>query len=126
LSGRRYGKVAHVTTPLEDLVSRHIEAGTVPGAVALLGTGDVEVVAAGVASMDGQALRDDAIMRIQSMTKAVTSVAALRLVEAGQLGLDQSLEEWLPELADRRVSPVPLPNWTTRCRRTVQSPFATC
>jgi CubicO group peptidase (beta-lactamase class C family) len=108
LSGRRYGKVAHVTTPLEDLVSRHIEAGTVPGAVALLGTGDVEVVAAGVASMDGQALRDDAIMRIQSMTKAVTSVAALRLVEAGQLGIDQSLEEWLPELADRRVLSSPI------------------
>ena len=42
-------------------------------------------------------------MRIQSMTKPITAVAALRLVEAGRLGLDQSLEEWLPELADRRV-----------------------
>src|SRR6202011_922327 len=42
-------------------------------------------------------------MRIKSMTKAITSVAALRLVEAGRLGLDKSLEEWLPELADRRV-----------------------
>jgi CubicO group peptidase (beta-lactamase class C family) len=48
-------------------------------------------------------MRDDAIMRIQSMTKAITSVAALRLVEAGRLGLDQSLEQWLPELADRPV-----------------------
>jgi CubicO group peptidase (beta-lactamase class C family) len=52
-------------------------------------------------------MRDDAIMRIQSMTKAITSVAALRLVEAGRLGLDQSLEEWLPELADRRVLSFP-------------------
>jgi CubicO group peptidase (beta-lactamase class C family) len=42
-------------------------------------------------------------MRIQSMTKAITAVAALRLVEAGRIGLDQSLEGWLPELADRRV-----------------------
>ncbi len=42
-------------------------------------------------------------MRIQSMTKAITSVAALRLVEAGRLKLDQSLVDWLPELADRRV-----------------------
>jgi CubicO group peptidase (beta-lactamase class C family) len=48
-------------------------------------------------------MRADAIMRIQSMTKAITAVAALRLVEAGRLGLDQRLEEWLPELADRRV-----------------------
>jgi CubicO group peptidase (beta-lactamase class C family) len=30
-------------------------------------------------------------------------VAALRLVEAGRLGLDESVEEWLPELAGRRV-----------------------
>jgi CubicO group peptidase (beta-lactamase class C family) len=92
-----------VTTALESLLSRHIEAGTVLGAVALLGSDDVEVVASGVASIDGQPMRDDAIMRIQSMTKAVTAVAALRLVEAGRLGLDQSLDEWLPELADRRV-----------------------
>jgi CubicO group peptidase (beta-lactamase class C family) len=42
-------------------------------------------------------------MRIQSMTKAITSVAALRLVEAGHLGLDQSLVDWLPELAGRQV-----------------------
>ena len=45
----------------------------------------------------------DAIMRIQSMTKVITSVAALRLVEAGRLELDQSLADWLPELADRQV-----------------------
>ena len=42
-------------------------------------------------------------MRIQSMTKAITSVSALRLVAAGRLGLDDSLEKWLPELAERRV-----------------------
>src|SRR4029453_8622605 len=80
-----------------------VDAGTVPGAVALRGGRDPEVVAAGVASPDGDPMRDDAIMRIQSMTRALTSVTALRLVEAGRLGLDQSLEEWLPELADRRV-----------------------
>jgi CubicO group peptidase (beta-lactamase class C family) len=92
-----------VVSDLEAFLVRHVEAGTVPGAVALRGGRDPEVVAAGVASVDGDPMRDDAIMRIQSMTKAITSVAALRLVEAGRLGLDQSLEEWLPELADRRV-----------------------
>src|SRR5262245_65482092 len=46
---------------------------------------------------------EDAIMRIQSMTKGLTSVAALRLVEAGRLELDDSLVDWLPELADRQV-----------------------
>jgi CubicO group peptidase (beta-lactamase class C family) len=92
-----------VATELEAFLVRHIEAGTVPGAVALRGGRDPEVVAAGVAAIDGDPMRDDAIFRIQSMTKAITSVAALRLVEAGRIGLDQSVETWLPELADRRV-----------------------
>ncbi len=92
-----------MVSELEGFLVRHVEAGTVPGAIALRGGRDPEVVAAGVASVDGDPMRDDAIMRIKSMTKAITSLAALRLVEAGRLGLDQSLEEWLPELADRRV-----------------------
>jgi hypothetical protein len=52
-----------VTTALEDLLARHVETGTIQGAVALLGRGDDVEVA-------------DAIMRIQSMTKVITSVAA--------------------------------------------------
>jgi CubicO group peptidase (beta-lactamase class C family) len=89
---------------LSQLLVRHLEAGTIPGGVALLGRAeDVEVAAVGVMSADGRPMRADAIMRIQSMTKVVTSVAALRLVESGRLGLDQSVEEWLPELTGRRV-----------------------
>src|SRR5205085_4333703 len=64
---------------------------------------NVEVVTAGVASIGDGPMGEDAIMRIQSMTKVITSVAALRLVGAGRLELDQSLVDWLPELADRRV-----------------------
>lgn len=94
-------------TPLEELLTRHVEAGTVPGAVALLGAEDAEPVAVGAAAVDGPPMRTDAIMRIQSMTKVVTSVAALRLVEAGRLGLDDNLEEWLPELGGRRVLSTP-------------------
>jgi CubicO group peptidase (beta-lactamase class C family) len=96
-----------VGSELERFLVRHVEAGTVPGAVALRGGRDPEVVAAGVASVDGDPMRDDAIMRIRSMTKAIMAVAALRLVDAGRLGLDQSLEAWLPELADRRVLTTP-------------------
>src|SRR4051812_43915594 len=89
---------------LSQLLVRHVEAGTIPGGVALLGRAeDVEVAAVGVMSADGRPMRADAIMRVQSMTKVVTSVAALRLVESGRLGLDHSVEEWLPELTGRRV-----------------------
>jgi len=97
------GTIATVSTALRELLVRHVDAGTVPGAVALVGAGNVEVVTAGVASIGGAPMGENAIMRIQSMTKAITSVAALRLVQAGRLELDQSLVDWLPELADRQV-----------------------
>jgi CubicO group peptidase (beta-lactamase class C family) len=97
------GTIAEVGTALRDLLIRHVDAGTIPGGVALLSAGNVEVVTAGVASIGGGPMREDAIMRIQSMTKGITAVAALRLVEAGRLELDQSLVDWLPELAAREV-----------------------
>jgi CubicO group peptidase (beta-lactamase class C family) len=97
------GMIAEVSAALRELLIRHVDAGTIPGGVALLGAGDVEVVTAGVASLGSGPIGADAIMRIQSMTKAITSVAALRLVDAGRLKLNQSLVDWLPELADRQV-----------------------
>jgi CubicO group peptidase (beta-lactamase class C family) len=97
-----------VGSPLQELLSRHIDAGTIPGAVALLGAGeDVELVRAGVASIGGGPMPEDAIMRVQSMTKVITAVAALRLVTAGRLGLDRSLVDWLPEITDRQVLRTP-------------------
>ena len=88
---------------LQDLLDRHVAAGTVPGAVALLGTDDAEIATAGLAALGGPAMAPGAIFRIQSMTKVITAVAALRLVERGTLALDDSVVGWLPELADRRV-----------------------
>src|SRR6266545_1146568 len=92
-----------MTSALQDLLERHVASGTVPGVVASLGTAELKIVAAGAMSVCGAPMRADAIMRIQSMTKAVTTVAALRLVEAGRLRLDEPVERWLPELADRQV-----------------------
>ena len=95
-----------MTSALQELLDRHVEAGTVPGVVALFapgGSAEVEVVAAGLTGVDGAPMPVEAIMRIQSMTKAITAVAALRLVEAGRIALDDSIERWLPELAGRRV-----------------------
>lgn len=88
---------------LTKLLERHVDAGEVPGAVALKSGDELHVAAAGVMAVDGAPMRRDAIFRIQSMTKAITTVAALRQVEAGRIGLDDSVEEWLPELAGRRV-----------------------
>ncbi len=94
---------ARMIAGLEELLRRHVESGDVPGAVVLIDRGTPRIVAVGSDAVGGRALEGDEIFRIQSMTKAITAVAALRLVEAGRLGLDAGLEEWLPELVDRRV-----------------------
>src|SRR5262249_59588439 len=61
-------------------------------------------VAFGVADVSsGRALTADALFRIASMTKAVTSVALMQLVEQGRLGLDDPVEKYLPELANPKV-----------------------
>jgi CubicO group peptidase (beta-lactamase class C family) len=45
----------------------------------------------------------DTLFRIASMTKPITSVAALMLVEEGLIALDDPIARWLPELADPKV-----------------------
>jgi CubicO group peptidase (beta-lactamase class C family) len=48
-------------------------------------------------------MRRDTLFRITSMTKPVTAVAAMILVEECKLRLDDPVDRWLPELADRKV-----------------------
>jgi CubicO group peptidase (beta-lactamase class C family) len=45
----------------------------------------------------------DSLFRIASMTKPVTSVAVLMLLEEGKLKLEDPITKWVPELANRRV-----------------------
>ncbi|MDO5535732.1 MAG: serine hydrolase domain-containing protein [Propionibacteriaceae bacterium] len=85
-----------------------IVADGIVGAVGVVEDAEGTVcLAAGRMSVDGPPMPTDAIMRIQSMTKAVTAVAALRLVEAGRLNLDDPVSRWLPELAAPRVVRTP-------------------
>ncbi|MBV8683899.1 MAG: beta-lactamase family protein [Caulobacteraceae bacterium] len=51
----------------------------------------------------GPPMRTDAVFRIASMTKAVTAVAAMQLVEAGRVDLDEPLGRLLPALAAPKV-----------------------
>ncbi len=51
----------------------------------------------------GQAVQIDSIFRIASMTKAITSVAALQLVEKKKFSLDEPAEKYLPELSGKQV-----------------------
>ncbi len=49
-------------------------------------------------------MRLDTKMRFASMTKPVTAVAAMLLIEEGKLGLDDAVSEYIPEFANARVA----------------------
>ena len=82
------------------------DRGDVPGVVAMAATRDGPVYQGAFgrrALPDGAAMTADTVFWIASMTKAVTSTAAMQLVEQGKLSLDRSIAEVLPELAAPQV-----------------------
>lgn len=87
---------------LHELLTHHIAAGTIPGAVGSYGP-EYRPVCVGLDGPEGSPLAADTVFRIQSMTKPVTAVAALRLVQDGVLALDDPIARWLPELAEPLV-----------------------
>ncbi|MGH6739584.1 MAG: serine hydrolase domain-containing protein [Bradyrhizobium sp.] len=93
---------AAIDTSLRNAVERK----DVPGVVALI-TDREHVLyqgAFGVADVStGRPLKTDALFRIASMTKPVTTVALMQLVEQGRIGLDDAAEKYLPQLAGLKV-----------------------
>jgi CubicO group peptidase (beta-lactamase class C family) len=98
-----------MTSTLYDTLRRHLDEGSVPGAVGLVARGDdVEVVAVGSLDADGSApMARDSVFRIASITKPVTAAAVLMLVEDGRIGLDDPVDAWLPELSEPMVVRTP-------------------
>src|SRR5947209_12489961 len=90
-----------------DAVLRHaVEAGEVRGVVAMAATLDGAIYqgAFGERALGaGPAMTLDTVFRIASMTKAITSVAAMQLVEQGKLGLDAPVPDIDPALARPQV-----------------------
>jgi CubicO group peptidase (beta-lactamase class C family) len=82
-----------------------IQNGELPGLVALVSRGEnAHVHAAGVQDVSTRVpMRQDTIFRVASMTKPVTAAATMLLVEDGKFGLDDPIDRFLPELANRRV-----------------------
>jgi CubicO group peptidase (beta-lactamase class C family) len=90
---------------LRDVVADHVDRDTVGGVAWLAARDDdVEVgVAGSLTRGEDEPVRRDTIFRISSMTKPITAVGALTLVEECRLRLDDPVDELLPELADRCV-----------------------
>ncbi len=96
-------------TSLHDVLEAPVSNGSVAGAVALVARGDdVEVEAAGRLATDGTApMARDSIFRIASVTKPITAAGVMLLVDDGRIALEDSVDEWLPELASPTVVRTP-------------------
>jgi methyl acetate hydrolase len=91
---------------VNEVLKAAVDRGDVPGAVAMIATreGPVYQGAFGKRALpDGAAMTPDTVFWIASMTKAVTSAAAMQLVEQGRLALDRPIADVLPELASPQV-----------------------
>jgi CubicO group peptidase (beta-lactamase class C family) len=81
------------------MAQRYVEGGSLPGLLTQVYRKG-ELVHTGVAGqMDvarGKSMREDAIFRIYSMTKPITSVALMMLVEEGLIGLDDAVHTHIP------------------------------
>lgn len=82
---------------VEQVVGERVASGEVHGAAWLVDRGGS--VTSGVAGAAGP----DSIFRISSVTKPVVAALAMALIDDEVLRLDDPVDQWLPELADRRV-----------------------
>jgi CubicO group peptidase (beta-lactamase class C family) len=83
-----------------------VERGEIAGAVMLVSRHDQVAQLACIGQRDidaGLPMERDTIFRIASMTKPITSVGALMLIEAGRLRLDDPVSRYIPEFADLQV-----------------------
>src|SRR6267154_1393056 len=90
---------------MHQVLSGYVERKEIPGLVALVSRhDDVHVETLGTMSVGHPApMKRDTIFRIASITKPIAAAAAMILVEECKLRLDESIDTWLPELANRRV-----------------------
>jgi methyl acetate hydrolase len=91
---------------VDEVLGSAIDRGDVPGVVAMAATRDGVVYQAAFgrrALSDEAAMSTDTVFWIASMTKAITSAAAMQLVEQGKLALDNEIANVLPELAAPQV-----------------------
>ena len=95
-----------MTADLDRVLSDPVESGAVPGVVGLVANdaGIVYQGAFGRRVVDRpEQMTLDTVFRIASMTKAITATAAMQLIEAGRIGLDQPIRELLPFTHDVQV-----------------------
>jgi len=87
-------------------VKNDVDKGVVPGAVLLVARHGKVVLFDSVGVLDPATkapMTKDAIFRIYSMSKPITSVAAMILFEEGKLSLSDPVSKYLPQMRDMKV-----------------------
>lgn len=90
---------------IDQMCREEVENENLPGIVSLL-TRNGKIVhwkAYGKAKADGTAMQRDAIFRIASQTKAITSTAVMMLWEEGKFQLDDPIYKYIPEFKETKV-----------------------
>jgi len=93
-------------------IQKSIDDGRIAGGVALVARHGkiVYLKAVGMADREaGKPMRTDSIFRICSMTKPITSVAAMMLYEEGRFLLNQPVSDFIPEFKNMKVLDPPWP-----------------
>ena len=106
VSPEQAGLCPQRTRQLMAALQAEVQRQRLPGAVALIARHGKLALLESVGSLDpasGVAMPTDAIFRIYSMTKPIVSVAALMLMEQGQLLLSDPAAKYLPEFANQQV-----------------------
>ena len=94
-------------TAIQNLIDGYVAAGKMAGASVAVSMGGAPItyLSAGTIALDSaKRLDENSICRVHSMTKPVTGIAVMRLVEDGKLSLEQPVAEILPEWRVMRVA----------------------
>lgn len=97
---------AEALTQVVPTLQAIIDQGVLAGAVTLVWRKGEVVQTSAIGHRDikgGLPMTRDSLFRIASMTKPVTSIAVMMLMEEGKLKLDDPVTRWLPELANMQV-----------------------
>ncbi|WP_342736041.1 serine hydrolase domain-containing protein [Bradyrhizobium sp. B117] len=96
----------HNQAEIDEVLRKTSDAKEIPGVVAIAASGSDVLYHGAFGKRDlskPDAMTEDSVFWIASMTKAVTSAGAMQLVEQGKLALDAPIGEVLPDLAKPQV-----------------------
>jgi CubicO group peptidase (beta-lactamase class C family) len=92
--------------PIADFINGEVAAQRIPGAIVLVQQHGKPLYLKCFGQRDpdkGTPMTEDAIFPIHSVTKTITSVAAMMLVDRGKIALDDPVSKYIPSFADMKV-----------------------